>query len=70
MIKQVLGRNNRLHSLIKHGPNRKRPVQQLFHCCVCITCGGKDFTEPLPSNNRGINIQAHRPMGGIYAVRR
>jgi hypothetical protein len=44
--------------LIWHGPHRKRYVQQLFYCCVCIRCRGNAF------NGR------HRLMGGIYKVRR
>jgi hypothetical protein len=45
---QVLGRTNRLLSLIWHGPHRKRHVQQFCYCCR-----GKIFTEMLPSNDRG-----------------
>jgi hypothetical protein len=55
-IKQVLGRTNRLLSLIWHRPHRKWRVQQFFYCCVCIRCRGNIFTEPLPSNDRGIHI--------------
>jgi hypothetical protein len=51
---EVLGRTNRLLSLIRHGPHRKRRVQQLFYCCVCIRYGGDVPTDPLPSNDRGI----------------
>jgi hypothetical protein len=39
--------------LIRHGPHRKRRVQQFFYCCVCIRCRGKVFIEPLPSNVSG-----------------
>jgi hypothetical protein len=28
------------------------------------------FTEPLPSNDRGIHVQTNRLMGDIYVVRR
>jgi hypothetical protein len=35
------------------GPHRKRLVQQLY-CCVCIRSSVNVFTEPLPSNDRGI----------------
>jgi hypothetical protein len=56
--------------MIRHGPRRKRRVQQFFYCCVCISCRGNVFTEPLPSNDRGIHIQTHRLMGGIYEARR
>jgi hypothetical protein len=31
---------------------------------------GIHFTEPLPSNDKGIHIQTHRLMGGIYEARR
>jgi hypothetical protein len=39
--------------LIPHGPYRKRRVQQLFYCYVCTRLGNI-FTQPLPSNDRGI----------------
>jgi hypothetical protein len=29
---------------------------EFLHCCVCICCHGNGFTEPLPSNDRGIHI--------------
>jgi hypothetical protein len=63
---EVLGRTNRLLSLIRHEPHWKRRVQQFFYCCVCIRYRGNIsteplpsterviFTEPLPSNNKGI----------------
>jgi hypothetical protein len=54
---------------IRHGPHRRRCVQQ-FYCCVCIRCRGNFCTEPLPSNNRGIHIQTQRLMGGIYEAHR
>jgi hypothetical protein len=53
-IQEVLGRTNRLLSLIRHGPHRKRHVQQFFYCCVCIRYRGNVSTEPLPGNDRGI----------------
>jgi hypothetical protein len=56
--------------LIWHGPYRKRPVQQFSYCCTCISPRGNVFTEPLPSNGRGIHMQTHKLMGGIYEVRR
>jgi hypothetical protein len=62
----VLGRTNRLLPL----PRRKRRLQQFFYFCVCIRCRGNVFTQPLPSNDRGIHIQTHRLMGGVYEVRR
>jgi hypothetical protein len=37
---------------IRHGPHKKRRVQQFFYCCVRIRCRGTVSTEPLPSNNR------------------
>jgi hypothetical protein len=46
---EVLGRTNRLLSLIRQG----RRVQQFFYCCVCIRYRGDVSTEPLPSNDRG-----------------
>jgi hypothetical protein len=30
--------------LMRHGPYRKRPVEQLFYCCLCNHCRGNDFT--------------------------
>jgi hypothetical protein len=55
IIKQeVLGRANRLLSLIRHGPHWKRRIQQFFYCCVCIRYSDKFSTEPLPSNDKGI----------------
>jgi hypothetical protein len=51
---EVLGRSNRLVSLIRHGPYWKRCVQQFFYCCMCICYRGKFSIEPLPSNNRRI----------------
>jgi hypothetical protein len=37
--------------LIQYGPYRKWQFQQLFYCCVCISCRGN--LEPLHSNDRG-----------------
>jgi hypothetical protein len=54
---EVLGRTNRLLSLIRHGPHWKRRVQQFFYCFVCIRYRGKVSTEPSPSNDRGIHIR-------------
>jgi hypothetical protein len=51
--KEVLGRTNRLFSLIRHGPHWKRRVQQFLYCCVCIRYRGNVSTEPLPSNDKG-----------------
>jgi hypothetical protein len=67
---EVLGRTNRILPLIRHGPHRKRQVQQFVYGCVCIRYHGKVFSEPLPSNDMGIHIQTQRLMGGIYEVRR
>jgi hypothetical protein len=49
---EVLGRTNRLLSLIRHGPHWKTLVQQFFYCCVCVRYSGNAYTEPLPSNDR------------------
>jgi hypothetical protein len=65
----VLGRTNRILSLIRHEPHRNPLVEQ-FYCCMCICFHGNFFAEPLPSNDRGIHIQIHRLIGGIYEVRR
>jgi hypothetical protein len=51
---EVLGRTNRLLSLIRHEPHLKRSVQQFFYCRVCIHYRGNVPTEPFPSNDRGI----------------
>jgi hypothetical protein len=37
---------------IRHGPHRKLRVQQVFCCCMCIRCRGKESTEPRPRNSR------------------
>jgi hypothetical protein len=55
ILQEVLGRTNRLRSLIRRGPHWKRRVQQ-FYCCVCIHYRGNVSTEPLPSNDRGTHI--------------
>jgi hypothetical protein len=62
---EVLGRTNRLLSLIRHGPYWKQRVQQFFYCCVCIHYHGNVSAEPLPSNEGGggyieRQIQTHR----------
>jgi hypothetical protein len=71
----VLGRTNRLLSLIRHGPHWKRRVQPFFYRCVCMRYRGnvsteplpsKDkgiFTDPLPSNDRGIQARTHKQTG-------
>jgi hypothetical protein len=41
---------------------------QFFYCCVRIRRCANVFTEPLPSNDRGMHIQIHRLMGGILEV--
>jgi hypothetical protein len=48
---KFLGRNIRLFTLIRHESHRKRCVQQLLYCCVCICYHDKVFTEPLPSKD-------------------
>jgi hypothetical protein len=53
-VQEVLGKTNRLLSLLQHGPHWKRRVQQFSYCCVCIRYRGKVSTEPLPSNDGGI----------------
>jgi hypothetical protein len=44
---EVLGRTNRLLTLIRHGPHWKRRFQQFFYCCVCICRRGDVSTEPI-----------------------
>jgi hypothetical protein len=51
-------RNNLLLSFLRHGPHRKRRVQEFFYY-MCICCRGNVFTEPLPSNEKGIHIETH-----------
>jgi hypothetical protein len=55
--------------LIRYGPHIKRRIQILFYCCVRVRCRNNVFTEPLPRNDRRIQIQTHRLMEGIYEVR-
>jgi hypothetical protein len=64
---KVLGRSNRLLSLIRHGPHWKRRVR-FFYCCVCIRYRGNVSTEPLPSNDRGIFTEPllTKDGGGIH----
>jgi hypothetical protein len=45
--------------LIRHAPHRKRLVQQLFYCCVCIRCHRNVFTDPLPNMVRGYTDTEH-----------
>jgi hypothetical protein len=54
-IKRYIGRT--ADSLfMRHGPHRKRRVRQFFYFCVCIRCRGNVFfTQPLPSEDRGIH---------------
>jgi hypothetical protein len=47
---EVLGRSNRLLSLIRHGPHWKRRVQQFFYCCMRIRYLGNVSNEPLHSD--------------------
>jgi hypothetical protein len=54
--------------LTRHGPHRKRRVQQLLNFCMCIRCHGNVFTEPSPSIDKRIHIQTQRLMGGITKV--
>jgi hypothetical protein len=49
--------------------DRMERVQQ-FYVCACIRCRGDVFTEPLPSNDKRIQMETHRLMGGIYELRR
>jgi hypothetical protein len=67
---EILGRTKRLLSFDTAEPHRKPRIQQFLYCCVYILCRGNVFTEPLPINDRGIHIQSHRVMGGIYELRR
>jgi hypothetical protein len=52
-IQEVLGRTKRLLSLIRHGPHRKRRVQQLFCCCMCIQCRGNVLPSLCPATIGG-----------------
>jgi hypothetical protein len=54
--------------LIWHGLCRKRCIQQFFYCLVYIRCRSDVLIEPLRRNDKGIHIEAHRLMGGIYKV--
>jgi hypothetical protein len=37
-------------------PHRRRRVQQLCYCCVCIRCSADIFIEPLPTNIGGLQM--------------
>jgi hypothetical protein len=50
---KVLGRTNRLLSLIRHGSYWKRRVQQFFYCWMCIRYRDNVSTEPMPRNDKG-----------------
>jgi hypothetical protein len=57
-------------ALILYEPYRKRRDQQFVYCfCLCIRCRGNVFTKPLVSNGKGLHMQRHSLMGGIYEVR-
>jgi hypothetical protein len=38
-----------IENVVRHGPNRKHRVHQLY-CCVCICYRGNVFTERMPRN--------------------
>jgi hypothetical protein len=61
-IQEVLVRTNCLLSFDTTWTSWKVTHPRILHC------RGNVFTEPLPSNDRGIHIQTyrHRLMGGIY----
>jgi hypothetical protein len=50
-------------TLTRHGPHRKRCVQQFFHCCRRNV-----FTGPLPSNDRRIHIQTYRQQSDLISL--
>jgi hypothetical protein len=66
--KKVPGKTNRLLSLIRHEPHRKRRGQH-YSTAACVFVAAVTFlpshclttrwisTEPLPSNDKGIHIQ-------------
>jgi hypothetical protein len=53
-------------ALIRHGPHRKRRVQQFLCSCMCIRCSGNFLTEPLLSNDKWVHIQTHSPSRDRY----
>jgi hypothetical protein len=67
---EVLGRTNRIVSLIRYGPHWKRRVQQFFYCCVCIPYRGNVSTEPLPNSDRGIFTEPGRCLATIGGIHR
>jgi hypothetical protein len=48
----------------------EKDASNISYIVACIRCRGNAFTEPLPSNDKGIHIETHRLMGEIYEVRR
>jgi hypothetical protein len=51
-----------------HRWHRKGCLWQ-FYSCTSIRCCSNILTELLPGNDRGIHVQTHRLMGGVYEVR-
>jgi hypothetical protein len=64
---KVLGRIPYFPS-IRHGPHRKRCVQQFFYCCVRSRCRGNGFTELLPSNGRDTHTDTQRQQGSLISA--
>jgi hypothetical protein len=67
---EVLGRINHYFLLIRHGPHRKRRVQQFFYCCVYSLLREGCLRSRCVATVLWIYIQRHRLMGGIYELRR
>jgi hypothetical protein len=64
-VQEVLGRINRLRSLLHRESIENATTNNSIVACIC--CRGNVFTKPLLSNEREIR---HRLMGGIYEVHR
>jgi hypothetical protein len=65
MKQEVLGRTNRI---LPFDTMTRQTIFLLLYVVVFVTTV-TFITKMLPSNDKGIHIQTHRLMGGIYEVR-
>jgi hypothetical protein len=59
---------NSLFSFETTRTKQKKDASNISYIFACIRCPKNVCTELLPSNDKGIHIQAHRLMGGILEV--